>query len=67
LTVCSYQEWERSARRAERLIDQDQVRDLAERAAAKLEELAEELRVWASRPGTDRASGCGRRSRADWM
>jgi hypothetical protein len=65
--MCSYQEWERFARRAEKLIDEDRVREFAERAAAKLEEFAQELRVWASRSGTDWASGCGRRSRPEWF
>jgi hypothetical protein len=65
--MCSYREWERSERRTEGLIDEDQVRKLAERAAAKLEELAHELRVWASPSGTDWASGCGRRARPRWF
>jgi primosomal protein N'' len=65
--MCSYHEWERFARRAESLIDEDQVRVLAERAAAKLEALAEELRAWASRSGTDWAAGCDRRSRPEWI
>jgi hypothetical protein len=65
--MCSYQQWERVARNAERLIDEEQVRDLAERAAAKLEALAEELRVWATRPGTDWPGRCGRRSRPEWV
>lgn len=64
--MCSYQEWERFARGAERLVDEDQVREFAERAAAKLEALAEELRGWASRSGTECGSGSGRRSRPEW-
>ena len=67
MIMCSYQEWERFTRRAERLIDEDQVREFAERAAAKLEALAEELRVWASRSATDWAGGCDRRSRPEWV
>jgi hypothetical protein len=63
--MCSNHEWERFARRAEKLIDDDQVRELAERAAAKLEAIAQELRGWASRSG-DWASGCGRHSRPEW-
>jgi hypothetical protein len=65
--MCSYQEWERFARRTEGLIDEDQARELAKRAAAKLEALAQELRVWASPSGTDRASGCGGRARPQWF
>ena len=65
--MCSDQQWERFARRAESLIDEDQVRELADRAATKLETLAQELRAWASRSGTDWASGCGRRSRPVWF
>jgi hypothetical protein len=65
--MCSNNDWERFARRAETLIDEDRVRELAERAAVKLEALAQELRGWASRPGTDWARGCGRRSRPEWF
>jgi hypothetical protein len=65
--MCGYQEWERFARRTEGLIDEGQVRKLAERAAIKLEELAQELRVWASPSGTDWASGRGRRARPRWF
>lgn len=65
--MCNREEWDRFARRAYKMIDEDQVRELVEDAAVRLEGFAEELRRWAQSTGPECAGGTARPTRRTWV
>jgi hypothetical protein len=66
--MCSYQEWERVARRVQEAVDEGQVREFVADAAARIEALIDELKSWACAPeDADWVRGRGRRSRTEWV
>jgi len=66
--MCSYQEWEKVARRFQQAVDDGQVREFVADAAARAAALIDELKSQACAPeGADRVRGRGRRSRTEWV
>jgi hypothetical protein len=66
--MCSYEEWERLARRVQEAVDEGQVREFVADAAARVEALVDELKGWAcAREDADWVRGRGRRSRPEWV
>ena len=66
--MCSYQEWERLARRVNQAVDQGQLREFVAEAVACVESLVDELRSRACAPeDADGVRRRGRRSRTEWV
>ena len=66
--MCSYQEWERLARRVNQAVDEGQLREFVADAAARIESLVDELNSRACAPeDADGVRRRGRRSRTEWV
>jgi hypothetical protein len=66
--MCSYEEWEKVARRVQEAVDERQVGEFVSDAAARVEALIDELKRWACTPeDTDWVREHGRRSRTEWV
>jgi hypothetical protein len=66
--MCSYQEWERLARRVNQAVDEGQLREFVADAAARIETLLNELKSRGCAPeDADWVRPRGRRSRTEWV
>jgi hypothetical protein len=66
--MCSYQEWEKVARRFQQAVDDGHVREFVANAAARVGALIDELKSEACPPeDTDWVREHGRRSRTEWV
>jgi hypothetical protein len=66
--MCSHLEYESLRRRFEEAVDEGQLRELVVDAFVRIEALVEELKGRACSPeDAGWVSGCGRRSRTEWV
>jgi hypothetical protein len=66
--MCSYEEWERLRRHFENAVDEGELREFVADAVTGIEAFVEELKRRAYVPeDADWVSGCGRRSRTEWV
>jgi hypothetical protein len=66
--MCNHEEWQNVRRRVEQAVDENQLRELVEDAAARVEALMDQLKrsgCWSQ--DAEWVRGRGRRSRTEWV
>jgi hypothetical protein len=66
--MCSHQEWDSLKRWLHEAVDEGELREFVGDAVTRIEAFAKELKSRACAPEeADRARGCGRRARTEWV
>jgi hypothetical protein len=66
--MCSHADWERLRRGVEDTVNSEDLRELMSEAAARIETLIDEIKVWTCAPeDAERVRRCQRRSRSEWV
>ena len=66
--MCSKAEWERLRRRVEDAVESDDLRSFMSEAAARVEALIDEIKLWScASENSEWTRPCERRSRPDWV
>ena len=66
--MCSHAEWEKLRRRVEDAVESEDLRSLMSEAAARVEALVDEIKLWTcASENAEWIRRCGRRSRPDWV
>jgi hypothetical protein len=65
--MCSQAEWDKLRRRVEDAVESEDLRNLMSEAAARVEALIDEIKVWTCAPeNAGWVRRCQRRSRSQW-